>query len=676
MERLDYLRALQRRWVIVLAATLVTGAAAWLTAPASASPSSSPFRIRGTAYEATHTLIIDRESASRRSDKYSQTANLPLLAVLATSGEVPLRVIERLGLKTTPPAIAGKVEVEAETKLDLLRVTSTGSSPGEVAALVDAFAEEVLRLAAERNEALRKEALNRATVIADAQRARIRELDSRLAQLPTDASESRLLTAERGALLKVYAEQQSMLQDLQSQPPASPGLVSLGPAVPVPTGSGDVSGAKALQITADRRVRVGVGALLGFVLGSALAVLVDRVDTRIRTRREAERAFGLPVVAEIPRTRPLSARAVGGHGGALGVAPETADAYGRLGLAVLHSPCWVLSPRPPFIGGDDEEDGAGPMQLVEGPTRLVLVTSPGREESRAAVIANLAVSLAASGRRVIAIDCDPERSRLAELLGVRVTEDVETATEEVARRLQPRPSAVRGVSVVAPGPCGGADLAVDGQLVRSYLEWGDVVLVDSGPILSAGEAGSWAVEADAVLVVTAVGRTTAETAELTHDHLARLQARVLGVTLVGGVGRTTRGRPHGAPALPPASPPMSSARSLPPEANGDATRQRLRNSKRTGRQRQSSRPHPGEPIAPALEVLTPPQPSASAPSPPPQPSESAPSPPPCRPHSERRDEPLWSASRPWPWAVGDLREDAQSGSTTSSMGSREKVNEG
>ncbi|MDP8927223.1 MAG: hypothetical protein M3O70_01225, partial [Actinomycetota bacterium] len=478
----------------------------------------------------------------------------------------------------------------------------------------------------------------------------------------------------------------------------------LGPAVPIPSGGPGESSGKALQAVDDRPTRTGLGILLGFVLGGGLALLVDQIDTRIRSRREAEKAFGLPVVAEIPRARPLSPRAKE-HGGTFGVDPATADAFGRLGLAVLHSPRWVLSPRSPTIANEDEEDWPAPVRLVEGPTRLVLVASPGHEDARVAVIANLAASLAASGRSVIAIDCDPERRRLAELLGGRAVQPgpahprpaqpgEATSREAATGRLGVRPSAVRGVWVVTPGTSAGAGHSFDGQLMRSYLEWGDIVLVDAGPILSGGEAGSWAVEADAVLIVTAVGRTTAETAALTHDHLARLQARVLGVALVDGVARITRSWPRGAPS-PPSTPPRvnptgtlpgsSSMPSQPPQGshgqpgptfqtpaserrNGEATTPGpsgeavVRGESVRNGAAQASAPKPvfARPdqrgrVEPLLEVLAP-EPSAPAATPRPR----------SRPHSERTsgDGPVWSVSRPWPWSAGDQREATSGGATS------------
>ena len=47
-------------------------------------------------------------------------------------------------------------------------------------------------------------------------------------------------------------------------------------------------------------VRAGMAGLLGLVMGTGLALLMESMDTRIRTSREAEATYGLPVLASIP----------------------------------------------------------------------------------------------------------------------------------------------------------------------------------------------------------------------------------------------------------------------------------------------------------------------------------------------------------------------------------------
>ena len=46
-----------------------------------------------------------------------------------------------------------------------------------------------------------------------------------------------------------------------------------------------------------------VGLALGLLLGGALALVLEHFDTRPRDRSAAQRAYRLPVLAEIPKVR-------------------------------------------------------------------------------------------------------------------------------------------------------------------------------------------------------------------------------------------------------------------------------------------------------------------------------------------------------------------------------------
>ena len=54
------------------------------------------------------------------------------------------------------------------------------------------------------------------------------------------------------------------------------------------------------QAPKSRTSRVLLAALFGLLAGIALALVLERFDTRIRSSRAAEEAFGLPVLAEVP----------------------------------------------------------------------------------------------------------------------------------------------------------------------------------------------------------------------------------------------------------------------------------------------------------------------------------------------------------------------------------------
>jgi len=58
-------------------------------------------------------------------------------------------------------------------------------------------------------------------------------------------------------------------------------------------------------------LKAGLAGLLGLVMGSVLALLVDNLDNRVRTPRDAEGTYGVPVLASIPTMSPQNHRAFG-----------------------------------------------------------------------------------------------------------------------------------------------------------------------------------------------------------------------------------------------------------------------------------------------------------------------------------------------------------------------------
>ena len=57
---------------------------------------------------------------------------------------------------------------------------------------------------------------------------------------------------------------------------------------------------KAATTTGSLLADIGLRTLLGLMAGLFLAFVVDYLDSTLRTRHDAERALGLPVLGEIP----------------------------------------------------------------------------------------------------------------------------------------------------------------------------------------------------------------------------------------------------------------------------------------------------------------------------------------------------------------------------------------
>jgi len=167
-----------------------------------------------------------------------------------------------------------------------------------------------------------------------------------------------------------------------------------------------------------------------------------------------------------------------------------------------------------------------------------LVTSSGPAEGKSTVVANLAAALAEEGSKVIVFSADLRRPTLHEVLGAdRKPGLVQAARETDAGPYHPdaksgirRYKQTTRLTRVLFVPSGGAAerpgevLASQGvlDLLREACTAADWVVIDTAPILVAGESAPLIDEADLVLIVARSGSVSIPIAERTRDTLHRL----------------------------------------------------------------------------------------------------------------------------------------------------------
>ena len=90
MDLLGYFRMLQRRWVLILALTVVGGALGVASTFVSSGSASAPGKSR-TYYKATNTSVLNSAQSSEGGTGVGAPSitNLDQMALLATTGDVP-----------------------------------------------------------------------------------------------------------------------------------------------------------------------------------------------------------------------------------------------------------------------------------------------------------------------------------------------------------------------------------------------------------------------------------------------------------------------------------------------------------------------------------------------------------------------------------------------------------
>lgn len=275
---------------------------------------------------------------------------------------------------------------------------------------------------------------------------------------------------------------------------------------------------------APRAVPIFAGAMLvGLVLGAGLAYLAEFLDKSFRSPEEIRRRLRLPLIGHIPvlphvdRPSPSGSRLDGTLVTFHRPRSLEAEAYRSVRTALYFS--------------------------TQGERHKVIqITSASKGEGKSTLAANLAISIAQSGRRVVLVDADLRRPRIHMLFGLenqRGLSDIVRGEAEWKELVQSTACPNCFAITSGPIPANPAELLTMPrfqELVNALRDEFDFVLVDSPPLLAVTDPCVVAPRVDGVMLVLRLSKQCRPLAERSREILLSLGAHVLGV-VVNGLGR-------------------------------------------------------------------------------------------------------------------------------------------
>jgi polysaccharide biosynthesis transport protein len=289
-------------------------------------------------------------------------------------------------------------------------------------------------------------------------------------------------------------------------------------------------------IYAARRKRVILAMILGVMFGSGAAFALEFMDGTLRRRREVETVLRLRCLAVIPplvdrnRAHPLLTR------------------LRRFRPMVLRQPGGLATVR--TIGaarGPGEAGGAEAFRRLDnslflptpgGPAKTLMVTSPSSGDGKTVTSANLGLTLARHGRRVLLVDMDLRRPGLHEIFQMPLRPGVsDVLVGQVAPFDAVRSSDARHLSVLPAGQWlpeayDPFQVAALREFLEALVGAFDVVILDTPPVLAVADAINIAMVSDGVLLVLRAGNTRPASALQTVEELSRVGAHLVGAVLV------------------------------------------------------------------------------------------------------------------------------------------------
>jgi capsular exopolysaccharide synthesis family protein len=271
------------------------------------------------------------------------------------------------------------------------------------------------------------------------------------------------------------------------------------------------------------------GAMLGLLLGIGLAYLFDAADKSFRTPEEIRRRLRLPLVGHIPYLshlgEPVAVAGPDGEPALLDAALVTLHRHASTEAEAFRSVRTAL-----YFNTHGERH------------KVIQVTSPSMGDGKSTLVANLAVAIAQSGRKVLLVDADLRRPRAHRLFGLAARAGLAQVIGGAADLADTvRPTAVPGLFVLpcGPRPAHPAELLTlpaFADVLEELRDSYDYVLVDTPPLLAVSDPCAVAPRVDGVLLTLRVSKNGRPAAERARALLAGLRVHVFGV-VVNGVGK-------------------------------------------------------------------------------------------------------------------------------------------
>jgi Mrp family chromosome partitioning ATPase/capsular polysaccharide biosynthesis protein len=279
-----------------------------------------------------------------------------------------------------------------------------------------------------------------------------------------------------------------------------------------------------------RSTLIGLG--IGLLAGILFAFLRDALDRRIRTTRDIEDSYGLPLLGHV-RDRVMGK-----------VAPIANGVKGDYALDL--EAFRIIRRNLEFLSRDSA-------------AKTVLVTSAVPSEGKTTVAASLACAMAAGNRRTLLVECDLRRPVLADRLNFEAKPGLSEYLVGTAR-----PDEILRVVEIADGPpangnANAAAQAVAGlgryslvcipagtatsraaellgssrfeEFIRQVSGAYDVVVIDTSPLLPLADTLEILPHADAILLCARARKTTREEALAVKTALERFSPKPTGIVV-------------------------------------------------------------------------------------------------------------------------------------------------
>jgi capsular exopolysaccharide synthesis family protein len=274
-----------------------------------------------------------------------------------------------------------------------------------------------------------------------------------------------------------------------------------------------------------------IGAMVGFLVGFGLAVMLDMMDTSIRSIEDVAEYIGIEVIGTIPQMRFGKPKGGGRRRGVYvaDVDEEQIDAC----IVTQHDPKSPISEAYRTLRTNFQ------FATMKQHPQTVMFTSAVPGEGKTTTAVNFAVTMADRGIRVLLVDTDLRRPNVHRVLKMeRGTGLADVLREGLDVASVIRPTRVQNLFIISSGrvPPNPSELIGSERMQKLMKQLGaefDLVICDAPSILVVTDPVLLATHVDTAIMVISVNNARRETIQRAVKLIQTAHANFAGVVLNG-----------------------------------------------------------------------------------------------------------------------------------------------